>query len=68
MSASNNDEGIALNEASPAYRARSEDLDVLLLEDSLTKSPWERMQANDDALNLGETLRAAMERRHAESQ
>jgi hypothetical protein len=40
----------------------------LLLEDSLTKSPWERMQANDDALNLGETLRAAMERRHAESQ
>jgi hypothetical protein len=41
------------------------DLDVSLLEDSLAKTPWERMQANDDALNFGDSLREAMERRHA---
>ena len=36
-----------------------------LLKDSLAKTPWERMQANDDALNFAESLRAAMERRNA---
>ena len=67
MSSSLTEVGIALNEAASDYRARPDDLDVSLLEDSLAKSPWERMQANDDALNFGETLRVAMERRNAES-
>jgi hypothetical protein len=36
-----------------------------LLRDSLAKTPWERMQANDDALNFAELLRTAMEKHHA---
>jgi hypothetical protein len=43
------------------------DVDLSLLEESLRLTPWERMLANDDALNLAESLRAGMERRHAES-
>jgi hypothetical protein len=39
-----------------------------LLRDSLAKTPWERMQANDDALNFAESLRIAMEKRRAKSQ
>ncbi|MBI4763386.1 MAG: hypothetical protein HY787_02110 [Deltaproteobacteria bacterium] len=42
-------------------------IDLTLLEESLRLTPWERMLANDDALNFAETLRAAMKRRHAES-
>jgi hypothetical protein len=41
------------------------DVDISLLEESLRLSPWERMLANDDALNFAESLRAAMERRNA---
>ncbi len=43
-------------------------MDIGLLEDSLAKTPWERMQANDDALRFAESLRAAMEKRNAEPQ
>jgi hypothetical protein len=39
-----------------------EGLDLSLLEDTLAKKPWERMQANDDALRFAETLRTAMKR------
>jgi hypothetical protein len=64
--------GSALNEGALAYRsaesgAGTGDFDISLLEESLRMSPWERMLANDDALNFGESLRAAMERRNAES-
>jgi len=45
----------------------SGDFDPGLLEDSLSKSPWERMLANDDALNFAESLRNAMEMRDAKS-
>ncbi len=41
------------------------EVDLHLLEDSLAKTPWERMQANDDALRSADSLRAAMEQRHA---
>jgi hypothetical protein len=41
------------------------DFDISLLEQSLFLSPWERMLANDDALNFAESLRTAMERRNA---
>ena len=53
----------------PAARPASAhgDIDLSLLQDSLAKTPWERMQANDDALNFGESLRVAMEKRRAKS-
>ena len=55
-----------------AAQARSltvdEGLDLSLLEDSLAKTPWERMQANDDALRFAETLQTAMMRLDAKSQ
>ena len=44
---------------------KADGVDLSLLGDSLAKSPWERMLANDDALNFAESLRAAMEKRHA---
>ena len=59
-------EEFALKEKSPTYQvAAGSDVDLSLLKDSLAKTPWERMQANDDALNFAESLRAAMEKRHA---
>ncbi len=55
-----------LNEAAPTYGlAADDDIDLSLLRDSLAKTPWERMQANDDALNYAESLRAAMQKRNA---
>jgi len=41
-----------LQEAAPACQKSIPDkMDISLLEDSLAKAPWERMQANDDALS-----------------
>jgi hypothetical protein len=58
--------GMALKEVSPAYRVTADgDIDLSLVRDSLAKTTWERMQANDDALNFAESLRAAMGKRHA---
>ncbi|MGD0350380.1 MAG: hypothetical protein ABSB84_08720 [Verrucomicrobiota bacterium] len=55
-----------LKEDSPAYHlSAGEAIDLALLKDSLAKTPWERMQANDDALNFAESLRVAMEKRNA---
>lgn len=59
-----------LKETASAYLAEppsSREIDLSLLEDSLAMTPWERMQANDDALNFAESLRAAMEKRNAKS-
>jgi hypothetical protein len=39
-----------------------------LLEDSLAKTPWERMLANDDAVRFADSLRAAVEKRNAKSE
>ena len=60
----------ALREASLAYRmAASEEreIDPSLLDDSLAMTPWERILANDDMVNFGDMLRAAMEKRNAKS-
>jgi hypothetical protein len=60
----------ALKEASPAYIVGVEaegEIDISMLEDSLAMTPWERMLANDDALNFAESLRTAMEKRNAKS-
>ena len=51
--------------ASPDAPPACEDVDIPLLEDSLSKTPWERMLANDDALRFSESLRSAMEKRNA---
>jgi len=56
----------ALKEPSPDYRVEAPD-DFATLEDSLAMTPWERILANDDMVNFGDSLRAAMERRNAKS-
>ena len=46
----------------------SEDgIDIGLLEESLSKTVWERVLANDDALRLADLLRAAMLKGRAKS-
>jgi hypothetical protein len=55
-----------LEEAAPEHHGvAKEGIDLGLLKDSLAKTPWERMQANDDALRFADTLSKAMEERHA---
>jgi hypothetical protein len=61
-------EEMVLKETYPAYLTEAGGIDLSLLEDSLAKTPWERMQANDDASNFAESLRTAMEKRNAKSQ
>lgn len=51
---------------SSAPGIEADDTDLSLLEESLRLTPWERMLANDDALNFAESLRAAMGKRRAE--
>jgi hypothetical protein len=67
MTEQNHNEESVLKEAAPACLASAadSDIDLSLLKDSLAKTPWERMRANDDALNFAESLRAAMEKRNA---
>jgi hypothetical protein len=65
MPAKRDNEEMVLKESPPAYVAEAGGIDLSLLKDSLAKTPWERMQANDDALNFGECLRTAMEKRNA---
>jgi len=60
------EESAMLQEAmAPFHIPVDHDFDLSLLEDSLAKTPWERMQANDDALNFAELLRGTMEKRNA---
>lgn len=55
-----------LNEPSPAcFKPTDNEIDLSLLKDSLAKTPWERMLANDDALNFADSLRNAVKKRHA---
>ena len=61
-----NNQEFILKESPAAYHVVTDgDVDVSLLKVNLAKSPWERMQANDDALNFAESLRTAMEKRNA---
>jgi hypothetical protein len=55
-------------EDSGCCEAAESGIDVSLLEDSLARTPWERMQANDDALRFADSLRTAMEERNARSE
>ena len=46
--------------APPDDVASDDGIDISLLEESLTKTVWERMLANDDALRLADLLQTAM--------
>lgn len=62
----NDSQEFILKESLAAYHVAVEGgIDLSLLRDNLKKTPWERMQANDDALNFAESLRTAMEKRNA---
>jgi hypothetical protein len=66
MANQSNDNAPALPDISPGHPSSScDEIDVSLLEDSLAKTPWERMLANDDALRFADSLRAAMQKRNA---
>lgn len=68
MATQSNDHAGTSPQAGPVSSApRCQEIDLSLLEDSLAKTPWERMLANDDALRFAESLRAAMEKRNAKS-
>ena len=61
-------DSMMLNDNPAAYTSATDgDVDLALLKDSLAMTPWERMQANDAALNFADSLRTAMEKRHAQS-
>ena len=68
LRAEESEHGSAVHDAASVYRDTGDGMDVSLLEDSLAKTPWERMQANDDALRFADSLRAAMEERDAKSE
>lgn len=60
------EQSFALKEQPVAYRTTADgDVDLNLLKLNLAKTPWGRMQANDDALNFADSLRTAMEKRNA---
>lgn len=42
-------------------------IDLSLIEENLKMTPWERIQANDDAVNFGNMLREATIRANAAS-
>lgn len=54
-----------LKEVSPENQFRPGEDDFSMLEDSLALTPWERILANDDIVNFGDSLRVAMEKRNA---
>ncbi len=65
-----NSAGNEVKKISTSYRTievRASDDGSLSLEDSLAMTPWERILANDDMVNFGDSLRTAMEKRNAES-
>jgi len=66
MASESDKPGNALRESPALYGVDpSSDVDSSLIAASLAMTPWERMQANDDALNFANSLRAAMMKRHA---
>jgi len=60
-------EGMILKETSPVNQRSPGESDFAMLEDSLAMTPWERILANDDIVNFGDSLRTAMEKQNAKS-
>ena len=58
-------EEMILKEASPMNQGSAGESDFSMLKDSLAMTPWERILANDNIINFGDSLRAAMEKRNA---
>lgn len=56
-----------LRETLPVCEGGPGEGDFSMLDDSLAMTPWERILANDDIVNFGDSLRAAMEKRNAKS-
>lgn len=52
--------GPKANATPPEAPTSKDGIDLLLLEESLAKTVWERMLANDDALRLADLLHGAM--------
>ena len=55
---------------SPSYRingVQSGNSDTTHLDDSLAMTPWERILANDDMVNFGDSLHASMEKRRQQT-
>ncbi len=46
--------------APPGHETFDDGIDLSLLDESLSKTVWERMLANDDALRLADMLQAAI--------
>lgn len=70
MKECDNSTGSELKESSPSYKAGVVEISrdhSLPLDDSLAMTPWERILANDDMINFGDSLRVAMEKRNAKS-
>lgn len=66
MSEKCRNEEMVLKEDLSVYSVKTDGgIDISLLKESLAKTPWQRMQANDDAMNFAESLRTAMEKRNA---
>ena len=62
------DNQAVFKEVSPAYQVGMPDggaNNSSMLDDSLAMSPWERILANDDIVNFGDSLSLAMEKRNA---
>jgi hypothetical protein len=57
----------AASASCPPSAAGFSDEASMSLMDGLAMTPWERILANDDMVNFGDSLRAAMEKRNAES-
>ena len=52
----------------PECAISDDGIDHAMLQESLSKSVWERMLANDDALRFADSLRTAVEKRNAKSE
>ncbi len=67
MTTDENFEEAVLRESPVTRQAVARRSDWAMLEDSLAMTLWERILANDDTVNFGDSLHAAMERENAKS-
>lgn len=59
------DEGLPSKEALRLRIDPETGIDLSHIEENFRLTPWERLQANDDAINFGEKLREAVARVNA---
>ena len=66
MTGENSKENV-LRETPAIYQVGAREDDFSTLEDSLAMTPWERILANDDIINFGDSLHAATQAHNAKS-